>query len=106
MCDEYPEYKQLTEIESGIPVDNSCCERFVSALNRIKPKICSRLDIAATNWLMLIMLNGPEMSAVDWVEILDIWKGNGAKCRYSSVWQIDNTALATELQDAYNSAQL
>ena len=81
-----------------------CCERFVSALNRIKSKLRSRLSTKLSNWLLIIALNGPPVGAVDWLAILDIWKANSDRGRYGAAWTVDNSQLATELQSAYDSA--
>ena len=75
-------FDELTGIDCGLPDDNSCCERFVSLLNRIKSKFRSRLSIKLANWLMLIAANGPNFGEVDWLAILEIWKSNNARGRY------------------------
>ena len=36
MASNLPLYKVATGIQAAIPVDNSCCERFVSAVDIVK----------------------------------------------------------------------
>ena len=74
LATEYPDYHTATEIDCRLPDDNSCCERFVSLLNRIKSQCRSRLSIKLANWLMLIAANGPKFGEVDWLAILELWK--------------------------------
>ena len=104
LATEYPDYHTATEIDCGLPDDNSCCERFVSLLNRIKSKCRSRLSIKLANWLMLIAANGPKAGEVDWLAILELWKSNSARGRYDRAWRVDQTPVADELQNDFDAA--
>lgn len=102
LAGDFPMWKRNTEIDAACPVDNSDDERWVSALNRIKSKLRSRLSDAVADDLLIISQNGPTPSNVDWNTILSIWRGMSERGRYSGVWKSDRVRLAEELQADYN----
>lgn len=97
--EEFPEWHVSTIVDCANPPDQSCCERWVSAMNRIKSKNRTRLGAVVLNHLMLIALNGPMPKDVDWLAVLEIWRNNSARGRYDGIWRSDVAGVATGLDD-------
>ena len=98
--EEFPEWHRMTNIDCGLPPDDSECERFVSCMNRIKSKTRTRLAGKTLNMLMKISLNGPHPTDVDWMEILEVWRNNTTRGRYSASWKADMSSTVAQLSQA------
>ena len=97
LATEYPAWKRSTEIDAASPCDNSDDERWVSALNRIKGKLRSRLGDSTADDLLMISQNGLPVEDVDWETILAIWKWSTDRNRYSGVWKSERVKLAEDM---------
>lgn len=74
--------RSQSESDSDI-MDNSDDKRWVSALNRIKGKLRSRLSDSVVDDLLMISQNGPTPSKVDWFCVLCIWKHMSERGQYT-----------------------
>ena len=104
LATEYPAWKRNTEIDAASPCDNSDDERWVSALNRIKGKLRSRLGDSTADDLLMISQNGLPVEDVDWETILAIWKWGTDRNRYSGIWKSERVKLAEEMAAALRDA--
>lgn len=103
---EYPEWAVATNMDGGNPSDNSCCERWVSSLNRIKSKWRARMNAETADNCMMIANNGPAAAQVDFQQVLAIWHQNSNRGRYKAAWRSDNSAFAAALQAIYNDPEV
>ena len=68
----FPETFKMMKIFLALPIGTAAVERSFSHLKMIKTRLCSRLSDCSVAQLMLI--EGPEIDAVEFEEILEIFK--------------------------------
>ena len=69
-----PETQKLLNITMALPVGTASVERSFSQMKLIKTRLCSRLSHSNLEHLMKIAIEGPQLTDVDFDEILDIFK--------------------------------
>ena len=70
----FPEMFKLFNIILVLPVGRASAERSFSQMKQIKARLCNRLNDANLSRLMRIAIEGPELSAVNFKEVLEVFK--------------------------------
>ena len=70
----FPETCEMMNIFLALPIDTASVERSFSHLKVLKTRLHSRLSDCSVAQLMRISIEGPEIGAVEFEEILDIFK--------------------------------
>ncbi len=72
--DIFPEIFKLLNILLTLPVGTATVERSFSQMKLIKTRLRSRISDANLARLMRITIEGPELTSIDFNEILDVFK--------------------------------
>ena len=69
----FPEIFKLLEILLALPVGTATVERSLSEMKLVKTRLRNRLSDSNLSRLMRFAIEGPELSSVDFNEILDVY---------------------------------
>ena len=72
--DIFPELFKLLDILLALPVGTATVERSFSQMKLVKSRLRNRINDINLSRLMRIAIEGPELSSVDFSEVLDIFK--------------------------------
>ena len=72
--DMFPEIFKLLNILLALPVGTATIERSFSQMKLVKTRFRNRISDSNLSRLMLIAIEGPEFSSVDFNDILDVYK--------------------------------
>ena len=72
--DIFPEIFKLLNILLTLPVGTATVERSFSQMKLIKTRLRSRISDVNLARLMRITIEGPELTSIDFNEILDVFK--------------------------------
>ena len=70
----FPEIFKLLNILLVLPVGTATVERSFSHMKQIKTRLCNRLNDANLSHLMRIAIEGPELSSINFDEVLEVFK--------------------------------
>ena len=70
----FPEIFKLLNILLVLPVGIATVERSYSRMKQIKTRLCNRLNDANLSHLMRIAIEGPELSSINFDEVLEVFK--------------------------------
>ena len=70
----FPEIFKLLNILLVLPVGAATVERSFSHMKQIKMRLCNRLNDANLSHLMRIVIEGPELSSINFDEVLEVFK--------------------------------
>ena len=70
----FPETWKLLNILMALPISTASVEWSFSEMKLIKSRLCSRLSVSNLEHLMKIVIEGPELTDVEFDGILDIFK--------------------------------
>ena len=73
-ADIFPEIFKLLNILLTLPVETATVERSFSRLKLVKMRLCSRISDSNLAKLMRIAIEAPDLTAVDFNEIIDVFK--------------------------------
>ena len=92
----YPELCFLLKVCVKVPLDTSCCERWISLLNRLKSKTRNRLSNTLLQNLMFICANGPaNLKGLPVQAALKKWRAGQKRGRYQGKWKADHEAVVS-----------
>ena len=75
----FPEIFKLLNIILVLPVGTASVERSFSSMKQIKTRLRNRLNNANLAHLMRIAIEGPELSSVNFDEVLEVFKENNRR---------------------------
>ena len=70
----FPEIFKLLNILLVLPVGTATVERSFSRMKQIKTRLRNRLNDANLSHLMRIVIEGPELSSINFDEVLEVFK--------------------------------
>ena len=70
----FPEIFKLLNILLVLPVGTATVERSFSHMKQIKMRLRNRLNDANLSHLMRIAIEGPELSSINFDEVLEVFK--------------------------------
>lgn len=97
---EYPCWRDMVNLDCGLPLDSSCAERWISLQNRIKSRNRCNLSDRILDDAIMVAANGPAIESVDWGRIMEIWNDMSTRGRYSAAWKSDVQPLMDQLNTA------